>query len=54
MCIAQNFNFVFENFSIIHGFALNVMGIETKDVQSNFKKKHLWEQTADNEVSTYS
>ena len=39
LCIAQNFKISFEIFIIYHDFAMNIMGIKIKNVQSIFRKK---------------
>ena len=38
-CIAQKFKFFFEIFTIFYDFAMNIMGIKTKNAQSIFRKK---------------
>ena len=41
-CIAQNFIFFFEILTIFHDFAMNIMGIKTKNAQSIFRKKSIY------------
>ena len=40
--IAQNFKIFSEIFTIFHDFAMNIMGIKTKNAQSIFRKKSIY------------
>ena len=37
--ITQNFKFFFEIFTFFYDFAMNIMGIKTKNARSIFRKK---------------
>ena len=42
MGIARNFKFFFEIFKFYYDFAMNIMGIKTKNAQSIFRKKSIY------------